>query len=115
VEEKSMTNPWTPGPYFRDQRCIYALQGPDGKQEDRWAFVIMSAGKCPPDELDAVAALMHAAPEMAEALDELAGDLAEYVQAHYGDHPSQKARKERDLAPVVAARALLALIRGEAA
>lgn len=59
------------------------------------------------------ARLIAAAPEMVELLEELAGDLSEYVQAHYGDHPSQQARKVRDMAPVVEARALLARIRGE--
>jgi hypothetical protein len=46
-----------------------------------------------------------------EALAECADDLAAELNGRYGstlDHPSQKARWERDMAPVIAARRLLA-------
>ena len=53
---------------------------------------------------------------MAEALEECAADLAEYVAAHYGrsaEYTSMKAKYARDMEPVLRARALLARVKGE--
>lgn len=46
------------------------------------------------------------------ALKECADELAEYVEHHYAktkDYPSEKRRYDRDIAPVIEARKLLAL------
>jgi len=67
-------------------------------------------------ELEANARLIAAAPEIYEALKECADGLAEYVEAYYEktkEYPSERRRYERDIEPVLKARAALAKATGQ--
>ncbi len=63
----------------------------------------------------AIGHLAAAAPTMYEALKECAEDLATLVEAYYAhtkDYPSESRRYERDMAPVLKARAAISKAKG---
>ena len=60
---------WTPGPYYRDGQTVYAKTA---SGEDAWsAYVGLDFGDAATDELEAVAQLFRAAPELYEAVSTL--------------------------------------------
>ena len=94
--------PWTPGPWIL-QRPIgssYGILLPDGSGYIGEVYTWEENGA---EEAQANARLIQHAPEMAEALEALAGAFMSHTQWS-GEPPAE----------VVAARALLARIRGDA-
>ena len=104
-----MADPWTPGPWAVSPWTPTRVDTASGGISLSWGGT--NDGGKREREAEANARLIACSPELVEALEECASDLAEYVEAHYGRHPSMQGRKARDMAPVVAARALLARIR----
>ena len=100
---------WTVGPYHRDKRTVYALQ-PSGDWRvpmiNRWSAHVQAAPGTPDAELEAVATLFQAAPDLAEALADTMRKLARCAEAH--DNSPEVVRDM--LAP---GRAALAKARGE--
>ena len=99
---------WTPGPYERDERTVYALQ-PSGDRRvpmvNRWSAHVQAAPGTPDAELEAVATLFQAAPAMAEALAGIEQMAREYVR-NWPNSPTVRA-------PWEAVLAALAKVRGE--
>ena len=58
----------TPGPWLRDGDRVYTLHKLAHVEASRWNAQVRPSVGCPPDEADANARLIAAAPELLEAL-----------------------------------------------
>ena len=105
---KYLHNEWHGGTDVESNRYIAQLTY-DMQSVTTWRSI---------EQLNADAALIAAAPDMYAALEDVTNDLEAYVDAQYLKdgkvyHPAMQSRYDRDIEPVLNARAALAKARGE--
>ena len=134
-----METKFTPGPWnvefddtggYDSMSAGYRIGAPDYHREvctvevDSWRFdkpemsLDWDDYHAENESAAADAALIAAAPDMYAALEDVTNDLEAYVDAQYMKdgkvyHPAMQSRYDRDIEPVVNARAALAKARGE--